>query len=208
MFVPAAFAFTGQAQQLAFIEQYPFAVLTTGDLQATHLPMLVNLQGNSVTLLGHVARGNPHWRALDNTPALAVFSGPHAYISPKWYASEPNVPTWNYVAVHAKGTLQIMTDSELLAAIDELMATFEPDFAQQEAGEAYDVYRQKLLKGIVGITLHVEHLKGVRKLGQHKSQADQAGVSKGLRSTDNYESLALLNYMQRHDIGYANEEID
>ncbi|NVK57026.1 MAG: FMN-binding negative transcriptional regulator [Alteromonadaceae bacterium] len=203
MFVPAAFAFTERSEQLAFMREYPFAVLTTNDLQATHLPLLVNTQGDSLTLLGHVARGNPHWRKLNNTPALAVFSGPHAYISPQWYASEPNVPTWNYVAVHAKGTLHIMSEDALLAAMDELMATFEPDFIQQEAGDAYNGYRQKLLKGIVGITLQVESVQGVRKLGQHKNQADRAGVCTGLKSTSNFESLALLEYMQRHNIGYA-----
>ncbi len=203
MFVPATFAFTEQSEQLDFIREYPFAVLTTNDLQATHLPLLVTQHEGAVTLLGHVARGNPHWRALDDTPALAVFSGPHAYISPQWYASEPNVPTWNYVAVHAKGTLRVMNDSELLAAIDEIMATFEPDAAHQDADKTYSEYKQKLLKGIVGISMQVESVQGVRKLGQHKHHADKAGVTKGLRKAADLESLALLEYMQRHDIGYA-----
>lgn len=203
MFVPSAFSFTDTEAQLAFIKTHPFAVLTTPDLQATHLPLLVRQQGDELLLVGHLARANPHWQSLDNTPVLAVFSGPHAYISPKWYASEPNVPTWNYTAVHARGTVSVMDDQDLPAALDELMEAFEPDYNRNTLNTSLIDYQQKLIRGIVGITLSVDSLQGVRKLGQHKKVADRAGVSKGLKACGDHESLALLDYMQRHNLGYA-----
>lgn len=203
MFVPAAFSFTDTKEQLAFIKDHPFALLTTPDLQATHLPLLVQQQGDELYLIGHVARANPHWKQSDNTEALAVFSGPHAYISPSWYASAPNVPTWNYVSVHARGTLTLLSDDELLEAMDDLMMAFEPDYNRATLDDALVDYQQKLIRGIVGIKMKVTSLQGARKLGQHKKMADMAGVSKGLKTSGDHESLALLEYMQRHNIGFA-----
>ncbi|GGF76932.1 FMN-binding negative transcriptional regulator [Alteromonas lipolytica] len=203
MFVPAKFAFNDTNDQQAFIKAHPFALLTTPDLQATHLPLLIQQQGEELYLVGHVARANPHWKQADNTQALAVFSGPHAYISPTWYAGAPNVPTWNYVSVHATGTLTLMDDEELLEAMDELMVAFEPDYNRATLDNSLVEYQQKLIRRIVGIKMKVTSLQGAQKLGQHKNVADMAGVSQGLKMAGDHESLALLDYMQRHNIGYA-----
>ncbi|MAJ69000.1 MAG: FMN-binding negative transcriptional regulator [Pseudomonadota bacterium] len=203
MFVPSAFSFTDTVAQLAFIKAHSFALITTPDLQTTHMPLLVRQEGDSLFMIGHMARANRHWQALDNTPVVAVFSGPHAYISPKWYASEPNVPTWNYVAVHAKGRVSVMNDEALPAALNELMQAFEPDYNPETLDTALIDYQQKLIRGIVGIEIKVDCLQGVRKLGQHKNAADMAGVCEGLKTSGDHESLALLDYMQRHGIGYA-----
>lgn len=202
MFVPKPFAFDDQQEQLAFIRDYSFALLTTNDLQATHLPLLVQQKDNELYLVGHVARANPHWRKLDNTPALAVFSGPHAYIAPSWYNSAPNVPTWNYTAVHVKGTLSILDGDATMQAVDELMSFFAPGDTRSRAAAEQLAYQDKLLKGIVGISMHVSEIQGVRKLGQQKSKDDQKGVIAGLSSAGDHESLALLDYMRRHNIAY------
>ena len=198
MFVPAPFAFKKKTEQLAFIDEYAFAVLVSQNLQATHIPLLARQDGDDLVLEGHVARGNPHWKKLDNTESLAVFAGPHAYISPGWYASSPNVPTWNYVAVHAKGQLNALDDAATLEVVDRIMDKFEPDMARPESGSEQADYQQKLLRGIVGIQLRVTSLEGVRKLGQHKSAADKAGVYNGLVNTGRHDALDLIDYMQRH----------
>ena len=200
MFVPAPFAFKEKTEQLAFIDEYAFAVLVSQNLQATHIPLLARQDGDDLVLEGHVARGNPHWKKLDNTESLAVFAGPHAYISPGWYASSPNVPTWNYVAVHAKGHLNALDDTATLEVIDRIMDKFEPDMARPESGSAQADNQQKLLRGIVGIQLRVTSLEGVRKLGQHKSAADKAGVYNGLVNTGRHDALDLIDYMQCHQI--------
>ena len=107
MYVPDHFAERELAVLHGWLRRFPFALLVTaagGDFEATHLPFWLDAErGPQGTLYGHVARANPHWRCLDGaTRALAVFSGPHAYVSPRWY-ERPSVPTWNYLAVHAEG---------------------------------------------------------------------------------------------------------
>src|SRR5262245_55708329 len=105
MYIPTAFAETDPGTLFGFIEAYSFGLLVSthqGGPFASHLPLLLEREaGPHGTLLGHMARANPQWHDLDGQEVLAVFSGPHAYVSPTWYESEQVVPTWNYVAVHA-----------------------------------------------------------------------------------------------------------
>src|SRR4051812_5840105 len=107
MYVPAAFAEPDRGRLHEFIEAYSFGLLVSSHRGpfATHLPFLLDrTAGPHGTLVGHMARANPQWHDLDGREVLAVFSGPHAYVSPSWYEADDVVPTWNYVAVHARGT--------------------------------------------------------------------------------------------------------
>src|SRR5947209_4161347 len=121
MYIPTAFAEQDRARLHAFVEAYSFGLLVSthgGEPFATHLPLLLERDaGPHGTLVGHMARANPHWRELDGRAVLAVFSGPHAYVSPAWYEAEHVVPTWNYVAVHAYGTCRLVDDPAALAGI-------------------------------------------------------------------------------------------
>src|SRR5688572_14776013 len=112
MYVPSSFAPPDEASLFDAIEQYSFALLVTGggdELVASHLPLLLDRTlGARGTLLGHMARANEQWQSAAGEPALAVFSGPHAYVSPTWYEATQVVPTWNYVAVHAYGRLELI----------------------------------------------------------------------------------------------------
>src|SRR5258708_18612179 len=131
MYVPAHFAQTDLATIQAAIERYGFATLVTsggGELSASHLPLLLDRTGGAQgTLLGHMARANLQWRDAAGQEALAMFSGPHAYISPQWYQAQEVVPTWNYVAVHAYGTLELIEDeAEVEALLHRMIQTFEP----------------------------------------------------------------------------------
>ena len=129
MYVPKHFAEDDPATLRAYIEANPFATIVTmldGELIATHVPVL--LDGDAAaggTLVGHVARANPHWRAFDGvTESLVIFAGPHAYVSPAWYTETPAVPTWNYTAVHVYGVAKAIEDPEaILPVIDRLIAT-------------------------------------------------------------------------------------
>ena len=96
-----------------------------------------------------------------------------------------------------------MDDEALPVALNELMQAFEPDYNPDMLDTSLVEYQQKLIRGIVGIEIKVDSLQGVRKLGQHKKAVDMAGVCEGLKNSGDHESLALLDYMQRHDIGYA-----
>ena len=114
MYLPAAFVEHDPAKLFAAIERYSFGILVSdrnGEPFATHLPFLVDRSlGPRGGLLGHMARANSQWESADGQSVLAVFSGPHAYISPAWYEAERVVPTWNYVAIYAYGTLRVVED--------------------------------------------------------------------------------------------------
>ncbi len=152
----------------------------------THLPLL--LDGDA--LLGHVARGNAHWRALAAAGrAVAVFSGPEAYVSPGWYASKAEhgrvVPTWNYVAVHAEGPVEVFDDpARLRDAVALLTARHEAGrTAPWSVDDAPPAFLDAQLRGIVGVRLRIERLAGKRKLSQNRPEADRAGVLAGLGSS-------------------------
>lgn len=121
MYIPTAFEQTDQNKLHEFIEANSFGLLVSthvGEPFATHLPFLLQRDsGPHGCLFGHVARANPQWRDLDGQSVLAIFTGPHAYVSPTWYESEDVVPTWNYVAVHAYGTCRVEHDPSELTRI-------------------------------------------------------------------------------------------
>ena len=107
MYVPASFAISDEKTLESFIERYDFATLTSSSstgLVASHIPIMLRRSAGRAVLIGHVARANSQWQQFDGTAeALAIFHGPHAYVSPTWYATSPAVPTWNYAVVHVYG---------------------------------------------------------------------------------------------------------
>ena len=158
---------------------------------ATHLPMtLVPGEGPHGTLYGHVAKANPHWRGLAAAGAArAIFTGPEAYVSPSLYATKQEhgrvVPTWNYVAVHAIGPVEIVEDAARLHAIvtgltDRHEAPRADPWAVTDAPEAFVAAQ---LKGIVGVVLRIETLIGKRKLSQNRAEPDREGVVAGLSAS-------------------------
>lgn len=194
MYVPKSFAVTDPAALAAFIRAHSFATLIStvdGTPFATHLPLL--LEGDR--LLGHLARANPHWRAFDGQQqALAVFHGPHAYISPTWYAATPAVPTWNYAAVHVYGVPRLVVEEDRLAQlVDRLVATYEAGQPQPWSGELPPEYREKLLAAIVGFELEIGRIEGKFKLGQNRSRADQLGVLGRLKTSPDPVARALAD---------------
>lgn len=189
----------------AAIRDIHFAMLITpsdGEIHCTHLPMmLIEEEDGALHLEGHVARGNPHWRALDRpAPSLAVFQGPQAYVSPSWYETKREtgkvVPTWAYVAVHAHGLLQRIEDGDHLARhLVQLTDRNETGRADPwSVDDAPEGFVTALSRGIVGLSLRIERLEGTWKLNQHRSDADRAGMIAGLgaEGTDASRRLAEL----------------
>jgi len=162
-----------------------FATLVTQEakrgLDANHLPMLLQEGENGLVLRGHVARPNPVWKK-SKSPALAIFLGPHAYVSPAWYPSKAEtgkaVPTWNYITVHARGTIRWIQDSEWLranvTALSQVHEAGQP--APWQVSDAPASYVDGLLRAIVGFELIIESLQGKYKLSQNRDTADRAGV--------------------------------
>ena len=173
----------------ALVHAQPLATLVlshAGALQVNHVPLYLDAtRGAHGTLIGHVARANGVWPLLQQT-AVAVFHGPQAYVSPSWYPSKAidgkQVPTWNYAAVHAHGTLSAVDDPVRLRAIlQTLTERHEAHRAEPwRIDDAPPDYIEKLLRAIVGIELAVERWEGIWKTSQNRTESDRAGVVQGL----------------------------
>ena len=194
MYLPSAFRQDDLAELHAQMQASPFALLTSAGaagVQASHLPLLLEPdEGEFGTLYGLFARANPHWRDLQGgAEALAVFSGPDAYISPDWYPAKAEhgkvVPTWNYIAVHARGPVELIEEPErLLQIVSRLSDQHESGRERPWAvSDAPREYIDSMLRAIVGFALPIRRLEGKWKLGQNRSAADQAGVRDGLAAS-------------------------
>lgn len=184
----------------AFMDEFAFVdlVTTAPDLRITHIPILLDRgSAGQGTLLGHVARNNPQSQALTaQAKATIVFHGPHDYISPSWYASQKGVvPTWNFAAVHASGTLRPIEDKKRLRGIlARLIAKFESQVkdSSYRFDDLPDSYVGGMLAGIVGFEMPIDTLEGKFKLGQERSEADQQGVLSGLAKARPERNLAAF----------------
>lgn len=179
MYVPQHFAGDPAAID-EIVAAHDFALLVTaGEAgpEATHLPLLLDrTRGPHGTLLGHLARANPHAEALDGRAALAVFSGPHGYVSPRWYASAPAVPTWNYVAVHVHGRARVVRDkARLVELVDALSRRYEGDGPWSVAGLP-ERFLAGMVEGIVGLEIEVERIDAKFKLSQNRPPGDRRNV--------------------------------
>jgi transcriptional regulator len=203
MYVPAAFRVEDTSSLYEVIEAYSFATLVsvTDDAPfATHVPLLFERRTDGPALLGHVARANPHWRRFDGSrQALAIFHGPHAYISPSWYATHPAVPTWNYVAVHAYGAPRVRDDDTWVShLLDRLVAKYESALPEPWSGELPVPFRQRMVRAVVGFEMPVERIEGKFKLGQNRPAADQERVTQVLAGATDPTLRDLAALTERH----------
>lgn len=205
MFTPAHFREDSLEAMHELIRQQGFGLLIShgsNGIAATHLPFLLDsTRGEKGVLLGHVAKANDHWRHLaDADEVMAIFTGPHAYISPSWYTSRQEVPTWNYVAIHARGHARLLGDDALRDLLARLSSHYEAPFPNPwSMEEVPTTYLQSQLKGIVGFELEITHLAGKKKLSQNRSLEDRSGVIQGLRARGTPDGLALAAVMEREE---------
>ena len=202
MYVPPHFAETDPAALHDFVEAHAFGLLVSqhgGGPFATHLPFLLDrAAGPHGTLIGHVARANPHWHDLADAPVLAVFTGPHAYVSPTWYEDEPAVPTWNYVAVHAAGRAELVDDrDDLRAIVARSVAVFEAGMPTPWRFDPDTTYADRLLAQIVGFRIVVEKLEGKWKLNQNHPAERRVKVVRALEAAGGENRQAVAAAMRR-----------
>jgi transcriptional regulator len=158
-------------------------------------------EGSQGTLRGHFARPNPIWRAFDGAAeARAVFSGPDTYISPDWYVSRHQVPTWNYIAVHAWGRPRVLEDAaDVRRVLDDLSARNEARIAGKKSwtvdklpAETYD----KMTRGIVAFAMPIDRIEGKWKLNQNRTEADRRGVIAHLEASADANARAIAAAMR------------
>jgi len=191
MYAPKAFDEGNMDSMLELIQSYPFATLVTAGvngLNAEHIPFLVKTEGDEIAVLqAHIAYSNPLWESCVNgDDVLVVFQGVNSYISPNWYPSKSKdskvVPTWNYTAVHVKGSIEFIHDSEWkLLLLNDLTEKHEKGqdtpWAMRDAPAEFI---DKLLPAIVGIEINVSSIQGKSKLSQNQSIENRKGVKDGL----------------------------
>ena len=202
MYVPKPFQVDDHDALCAAIRTHPFGLLTSpgpdGVPAATHVPFLLT-DGAPMTLVTHLARANPQARALQAGPQVrVVFSGPHGYVSPTWYANPAQVPTWNYVAVHAIGRATI---TEAADRLQQIVTNLARDY--EGAGDAAwsfhrlpESLQAGLLRSIIGVEITVDRLIGAWKLSQNKSTDDRTGVIAALEATGQADDARLAQAMR------------
>lgn len=199
MYMPKHFKGESESGAIAFMLRYNFATLVCNGHQipqATHLPFVVEQSETSILLTSHLAKANPQWKQFANQEALVIFAEPHAYISPTHYDKKQNVPTWNYVAVHAIGSVKIIDEkAALIELMEKSIEHFEARYKTQWH-QLSDRYKSNLLAEVVGLEILVTDLEFKEKLSQNKRQTEQQKIIQSLTESDLSTENAIGNYMR------------
>jgi transcriptional regulator len=204
IYTPRAFSVADEAAIARLIEDHPFATLITpGETEphVSHVPLQHHADaGKKGVLLGHMARANPHWQHFADRVSVAVFHGPHAYVSPSWYADPAHaVPTWNYAVAHVHGVAEAMTDpAEARALLDALVARYEGGRAKPWHLQLEGRELAAMLEAIVGFRLTIERIDAKFKLSQNRSADDRERVITALRGERYAEADATADWMDRY----------
>jgi transcriptional regulator len=204
MYSPSYNRLEDRAELLEFMRANSFVVLVTGtggELHASHLPVQVHEAAGKVMLDMHMARANPQWKEFFDDQVMVVFSGPHAYVSPRWYEEQERVPTWNYAAVHAYGIPKIINEKKLkYQSQRSLVAMLDPQWLPQ-----FDALRQEyvdhMLEGIVNFEIAVTRLETRWKLSQNRSRREQELIASQLERSSDCAERALAALTRKHLAG-------
>ena len=207
MYIPSINLATDRNEIIAFMKQFSFATIITakdGLPVATHLPFLVTTRGEDVILTSHFAKANAHWNDLEGNKVLVIFSEPHAYISPKNYDQVLNVPTWNYISIHAYGQGKVIADTQktfevLEATIDRYETSYMPQW-----NSFPEDYKLKMSKGIVAFEILVTELQAKKKLSQNRTQSEQQKIIENLSKSKDTNAQLIAEYMKNKKTVFNN----
>lgn len=194
MYTPAAFALKDFDLIKQLVRDYGFATLVAqrgDDFEATHVPLL----WRDSVLIGHLARANDFF--TEGQRVLAVFQGPHAYISPAWYEELPAVPTWNYIAIHVHGRLFGESDSAAAAQLEAMVKQYEGKSSVYDYLALPEDYRSKMQKGIRAFRIEIERVEAKAKLSQNHSPDRVQRVIAQLEKSADTTAQQLAQYMRR-----------
>jgi transcriptional regulator len=203
MYVPRYNQNEDRAALLAYMRAYSFAALATcgpGGLMATHLPFVIEEEDGRITLLAHMARANPQWRDFAaGGDALVIFMQPHAYVSPRHYDSRQNVPTWNYVAVHAYGRPVLIEERAAKMELQQkLIRQHDPEYLTQ-MDELPESYLDAKLGAIASFSLVVTRIEARYKLSQDKNPAERERIVRELEASGDSVAAETAKLMREHN---------
>lgn len=208
MYIPKHTLIKDREEIFEIIEDNSFGILATftdAGIKAVHIPMmLIRDEGESGTLCGHISAANDLFEGISGE-SLAIFSGPHCYVSPSWYETKRAVPTWNYVAVHAYGILNVIEDFGSKAKIARMLVEhYEDSSSGYSIAGLEESYFSGLVKGTRAFRMKISRLEGKKKLSQNHPPERQALVAQKLGESDDAQANAVAVLM-RENIGRSNE---
>lgn len=183
-----------------FLTENSFGILinqTNGKLTGTHIPMELDRDehGDDV-LVGHISKANPQWENFhNNEEVLAIFNGPHAYVSSSWYEKE-NVPTWNYIAVHVYGEIKIIEGEELLGSLKKLVGKYEVNSVNPVSVEKMSAKTLKQINGIIGFSIKINEIQAAYKLSQNRTESDYHTIVDELENIEDISSNRVAEEMK------------
>lgn len=200
MYIPPYYKENDELKLIEFMQAYNFATLIStnnSNICATHLPFVIEKRGAKLILVCHMAKANPQWEVFTQNEVLVIFQGPHAYISPTHYEKQQNVPTWNYIAVHATGKAKIISEpSEVIALMEKTINHFEKGFYEQWKNLSSE-YVNGMLRAIVGFEIEVTKLEGKFKLSQNKTKNEQQNIVDSLGNSEDTAQTEISKEMKK-----------
>jgi len=200
MYIPELYQNENQEEINDFLQKNSFGILvnqTSGKLWATHIPLELDMNeiGKSI-LFGHISKENPQWKSFESDAnVLAIFSGPHSYISSSWYEKE-NVPTWNYIAVHIYGKIKIIHGDQVITSLKKLTDKYEKNSKNPVKIEELSEKTMRQVAGIVAFEIEIESIEAVKKMSQNRNEKDYHNIISQLEKTKNAASIEVSNVMK------------
>ena len=201
MYSPSYNRVEDRTELLAFMRANGFALLVTGTggtLHASHLPVIAEERAGKFAIHSHMAKNNPQWQEFFDDEVLVVFSGPHGYVSPRWYEEQERVPTWNYAAVHAYGTVKIVSEKNGKYESQRRLVEFlDPQWLPKFDALRAE-YVEMMLAGIVTFDIEVTRVETRWKLSQNRSRREQELIAAALEKSPDTGERALAALTRRH----------
>ena len=198
MYIPSYFKIEEITIAYNIIEEHSFATVISqynGMPFATHLPLI--LDKDNTYLYGHFARPNPHWKDIKGQTVLAVFHGPHCYISPSWYETNTAVPTWNYVSVHVYGEVELIEDEyELMSSLNDMVLKYEAPDSSYRLQDVDTKFIDGMNKGVQGFKIKINKVEGKAKLSQNHSLPRQELIINQLEKNSNSDEQKISILMK------------
>lgn len=201
MYIPEQYKNNNEQEIKDFLQKNSFGILvnqTDGKLWATHIPLELDVNENGKQVLnGHLSKENPQWKSFaSNTQILAIFSGPHSYISSSWYDHE-NVPTWNYIAVHVYGTIKIVEGETLMRGLKKLVDKYETNSENPVRIEDLSKKNMMQKRGIVAFEIEIDDIQAVKKMSQNRDDKNYQNIISELEKTENTDAQAVAKEMKK-----------
>ena len=199
MYIPKVNLETDRDIIVSFMQKFSFATIITAKNNqpiATHLPFLVTIKNDNIILTSHFAKANEHWNDIENYSNLIIFSEPHAYISTNNYDKNLEVPTWNYISVHAYGLGKLITETKkTFEVLESTIDNYETEYRKKWDAFPED-YKLKMVKGIVAFEINVTDIQAKKKLSQNRTETEKKKIIETLsKSTDTNEKL-IAHFMK------------